>query len=266
MSELSTSPLPQDLAFAAVPRRSETRLTRLILVDDDDDFRESLRRQLVEEGCVVTAFSSGSAALEYLQWADAAEVCLLDWGMPVMSGIEVLRELRRRQIRIPVIFLTGLRDDAREEEALRDGAVDFISKSRRLSVLMKRIELISEGHRPTEVDGSPATVPESALRRGPLELDLKHKRVNWHGRPVDLAPAEFRILHHLATRPAMDVSFRELYDLVHGKNFRSGVGEEGYHANVRSIIKRIRMKFRSVDPHFDKIKSYARFGYRWSAN
>ena len=267
MSELNTSTISQvgALALAAVPHRSETRLTRLVLVDDDHDYRESLSRQLTEEGCIVTAFSGGHAALEYLQWANAADVCLLDWRMPHMNGIEVLRELRRREIMIPVIFLTGLRDDAREEEALRDGAVDFINKSRRLSVLMKRIELIIEGRRATAPQPVRKTA-ETLLRRGPLELDLGRKRVTWHSRAIDLTAAEFRILQHLIARPGMDVSFRELYDLVRGKDFRAGTGEDGYRANVRSFVKRIRMKFRAVDADFDRIQSYARFGYRWNAS
>jgi len=266
MSELTTPTMlpPTELALAATPHRTGSQITRLVLVDDDHDFRDFLSRQLTEEGCIVTAFANGNAALDYLQWADAADVCLLDWRMPAMSGIDVLRELRRREIMIPVIFLTGLRDDAREEEALRDGAVDFIDKSRRLSVLMKRIELIIKGRRQT-IPQAPEVAPETRLRRGPLELDLKHKRASWHGRSLELTAAEFRILHHLAARPAMDVSFREIYDLVHGKDFRAGIGDDGYRANVRSFIKRIRMKFRAIDPNFDRIQSYARFGYRWNA-
>jgi two-component system, OmpR family, response regulator ChvI len=267
MSELIVPILqtPSGAAFAAATRRSESRLTRLVLVDDDHDFRDALSRQLTEEACIVTAFSSGRAALDYLQWSGAADVCLLDWRMPVMSGIEVLREMRRRDIAIPVIFLTGLRDDACEEEALRDGAVDFINKSRRLSVLVKRIALIIEGRRPMGRKPEEAASDETQLRRGPLELRLDTKQAAWHGRPVDLTPAEFRILHRLVSRPAMDVSFRELYDLVHGAEFHAGTGDDGYRANVRSFIKRIRMKFRAIDPDFDRIQSYARFGYHWSA-
>jgi len=236
---------------------------RLILVDDDNDFRESLDRQLRDEGCSVTAFSNGKAALNYLQWTDVADLCLLDWRMPVMGGIDVLREMRRRQVMTPVIFLTGVRDDACEEDALRDGAVDFVNKSRRLSVLMKRIERITEGWQraaPPRTDAEASTY----LRRGPLELRADPQSATWHGRAVDLTRTEFRILNHLATRPGIDVSFGELYKLVHGKDFITSDGEEACRTNVRSFIKRVRNKLRGVDPNFDRIQSYPRFGYRWS--
>jgi two-component system, OmpR family, response regulator ChvI len=236
------------------------RLIRLVLVDDDDDYREALSRDLTDEGCMVTAFATGQQALAYLLSTDVADLCVLDWRMPEMSGIDVLRELRRRRVMIPVIFLTGVRDDgACEEEALRDGAVDFVSKSRRISVLTKRIDLITEGQRPAVPQAEP-----TQFSCGPLALDMDAHRATWYGRAVDLTPAEFRILGHLARQPGIDVSFRELYDLVHGQNFRAGVGKEGYRANVRSFIKRIRNKFRALDSEFDRIQSYPRFGYRWS--
>ena len=60
-----------------------------------------------------------------------------------------------------------------------------------------------------------------------------------------------------------DVSYRQIYDLVRGKNFVAGYGEDGYRVNVRSFIKRIRQKFREVDETFTCIGNYPGFGYRW---
>jgi two-component system response regulator ChvI len=87
----------------------------------------------------------------------------------------------------------------------------------------------------------------------------------WVGRVVDLTLTEFKILTLLAEKAGRDVSYREIYDLVHGKDFIAGHGSEGYRANVRTFIKRIRKKFRDVDPGFDHIENYAGFGYRWTA-
>ena len=58
-------------------------------------------------------------------------------------------------------------------------------------------------------------------------------------------------------------TYRELYDVVHGKDFISGSGPGGYRANVRTFIKRIRKKFRDVDLEFDQVRNYAGFGYQW---
>ena len=71
------------------------------------------------------------------------------------------------------------------------------------------------------------------------------------------------MVQYLATRAGQDVSYRELYDLVHGKEFIAGDGPEGHRANVRTFIKRIRQKFRDIDDSFDEIENYAGFGYRW---
>ena len=85
------------------------------------------------------------------------------------------------------------------------------------------------------------------------------------GSSIDLTLTEFKILTLLAEKAGQDVGYREIYDLVHGKDFIAGHGSEGYRANVRTFIKRIRKKFRDVDPGFDHIQNYAGFGYRWTA-
>ena len=237
-------------------------MPHLLLVDDDDDFRESLSLNLIDEGYQVTSLSNGRDALTYLEDGGAADVVLLDWRMPNLTGLEVLRRLRRAEITIPVIFLTALSDDIYEEAALEGGAVDFIDKSRRLPILLKRLELIAEGTRPPADSDSQSV---TTIRRGPLELRFDASRALWAGRTVDLTLTEFKIVTLLAEKAGQDVGYREIYDLVHGKDFIAGHGAEGYRANVRTFIKRIRKKFRDGDPGFDHIENYAGFGYRWTA-
>jgi two-component system, OmpR family, response regulator ChvI len=238
-------------------------MPHLLLVDDDDLFRESLGLNLIDEGYEVTSFGNGRDALAYIDDGGDADVILLDWRMPIMTGLDVLRRIRAAGIAIPVIFLTVLSDDAYEEAALEGGAVDFIDKSRRLPILLKRLQLIAEG-------GRPASEPETAgppwRQLGELALRFDTNRAIWAGRSVDLTLTEFKILTLLAEKAGQDVGYREIYDLVHGKDFIAGHGSEGYRANVRTFIKRIRKKFRDVDPSFDHIENYAGFGYRWSAD
>jgi two-component system, OmpR family, response regulator ChvI len=239
-------------------------MPRLLLVDDDDLFRESLGLNLIDEGYQVTSFANGRDALAYLGRGGGADVILLDWRMPNLTGLDVLRRMRRSGITIPVIFLTALSDDIYEEAALEGGAVDFIDKSRRLPILLKRLQLITEGGRPgTDPEPAPAAAP--SLRLGPLALRFDTSRAVWAGRVVDLTLTEFKIVTLLADKAGRDVGYREIYDLVHGKDFIAGHGSEGYRANVRTFIKRIRKKFRDVDPAFGHIENYAGFGYRWTA-
>ena len=95
-------------------------MPHLLLVDDDDLFRESLGVGLVDEGYEVTSFDNGRDALAYLS-RGSANVVLLDWRMPGLSGIDVLRQMRGSGITTPVIFLTALSDDIYEEAALEVG-------------------------------------------------------------------------------------------------------------------------------------------------
>lgn len=237
------------------------RQARILLVDDDDEFRESLGLNLIDEGFSVTTFPNGPSALDFMASGEPIDVILLDWRMPGMNGLEMLRELRQRGTMTPVIFLTALSDDIYEEAALAGGAVDFIDKSRRLSILVKRIELIAEGQRPLP---DAAQQQPAQVRLGSLELRFDINRAFWSGQAVDLTLTEFRMVAQLALKPGEDLSYRELYDLVHGKDFLAGSGADGYRANVRTFIKRIRKKFRDVDTDFDQIHNYAGFGYRWT--
>jgi two-component system response regulator ChvI len=182
-----------------------------------------------------------------------------------MSGLEVLRSLRRAKNRTPIIFFTVLSEDIYEEAALEGGAVDFIDKSRRLSILVKRLRLIAEGARP--VSESEGRQSGDILRLGRLELRFDINRASWAGAPVDLTLTEFKIIALLALRVGEYISYREIYDLVRGKNFAAGYGDEGFRANVRTFITRIRKKFCDADPAFDRIRNHAGFGYRyWSAD
>jgi two-component system response regulator ChvI len=237
-------------------------MPHLLLVDDDDLFRESLGLNLMDEGYEVTNFADGRDVLAYLDRGGRGDVMLLDWRMPNLTGLDVLRQIRAAGIMIPVILLTVLSDDVYEEAALEGGAVDFIDKSRRLPILLKRLQLIAEGGRPP---ADPEPTRPLSLQLGRLTLRFDTNRAMWEGRVVDLTLTEFKILTLLAEKVGQDVGYREIYDLVHGKNFIAGHGSEGYRANVRTFIKRIRKKFRDVDSGFEHIENYAGFGYRWAA-
>src|SRR5262244_3482695 len=168
-------------------------MPHLLLIDDDDLFRESLGLNLVDEGYQVTSLGNGRDALAYLEDGGAADVVLLDWRMPNLTGIEVLRRMRRAGITIPVIFLTVLSDDIYEEAALAGGAVDFIDKSRRLPILLKRLRLITEGTRPVteEARKSPAG---NIMHLDQLELRFDTNRASWKSALLDLTLTEFKIV------------------------------------------------------------------------
>src|SRR5258708_8338536 len=100
---------------------------RIVIVDDDDLFRESLGLNLIDEGYEVTRFSGGQAALNHFAAGGTADVVLLYWRMPEMNGLEVLRSLPRVGNSTPVIFLTVLHDHIYVDVPLACAAVGFIA-------------------------------------------------------------------------------------------------------------------------------------------
>jgi two-component system, OmpR family, response regulator ChvI len=241
----------------------DTASDRIMIVDDDGMFRESLAQNLSDVGFDIQSFEDGPAALRHLTEAGAPDMILLDWKMPGMTGIEVLRELRDRNFETPVVFLTVLSDQIYEEAGLLGGAVDFIEKSRGFSILSRRIELILKG---SKAHDAPRTgLPQqTVVTYGNVRLQRDVNRAFWKNVQVDLTLTEFQMVDYLASRAGRDVRYRDLYDIVHGEGFAAGQGEIGFRANVRAFIKRIRQKFRDVDCEFAQIENYPGFGYRWS--
>jgi two-component system response regulator ChvI len=255
-------------ADSAAPNANDSK-GHVVLIDDDELFRESLEQNLRDSGYDVLTFDRGEPALAYFQNDNVADLVLLDWKMPEMNGIEVLRRLRQINTDMPVIFLTVLSDQIYEEAALLSGAVDFVEKSRSFTILLKRMGLILAGAKTgQDVAATAPTAPEKSgtATVGLLELSIDSSRAFWNKTQVDLTLTEFEIVHYMATHAGQDVKYREIYDIVHGKGFVAGEGPEGFRANVRTFIKRIRQKFRSVDPAFEQIENYPGFGYRWREN
>ena len=234
----------------------------ILVVDDDELFRESVSTNLVDAGYSTNAFADGNTAVRYLTSGPNADIVLLDWKMPGMTGIEVLQRLRMEKIDIPVIFLTVLNDQIYEEAGLLGGAVDFVEKSRSFSILLRRIELILSGHKAKNAQNGDGE-NQSVAKYGDMTLRYDSRRAIWKQINVGLTLTEFNIVAYLIEHADRDVSYREIYDIVHGEGFVAGDGEIGYRTNVRAFIKRIRQKFRDIDPEFTQIKNYPGFGYRW---
>jgi len=232
---------------------------RLVVVDDDALVRNTLERGLADEGFEVQSFASGASALSHIVGNVDVDIVLLDWKMPGMTGLEVLHAMRKSGLIMPVIFLTGMSDQTCEEDALRDGAVDFIEKARSFSILLHRIDLILNR---TKVAAT-TTKGSFIVEFGDLQLKRDVFDAFWKHQEIPLTLTEFKIIDLLVSQQGEHVPYRTLYDIVHGKDFVAGAGPDGYRANVRTFIKRIRKKFRDIDGNWDLIENYAGFGYRW---
>jgi two-component system, OmpR family, response regulator ChvI len=233
----------------------------IALVDDDRNILTSVSIALQAEGFVTRVYSDGVAALK--AFADnPPDLGVFDIKMPQMDGMELLRRVREMGGEIgamPVIFLTSKDDEIDEALGLAMGADDYIAKPFSQRLLIARIRAILR--RQDLAAGTAAASqeePEIALiERGRLTMDPARHRVSWNGENVVLTVTEFMILEALAQRPGVVKTRNQLLDIAY---------QDDVYVDDRTIdshIKRIRRKFRGVDPQFDAIETLYGVGYRF---
>jgi DNA-binding response OmpR family regulator len=173
---------------------------RLLVAEDDDPLRSVLERGLREDGYAVDAVPDGDQAVAFLREYEY-EVAILDWRMPRRTGIEVVRDMRRRGDRTPVLMLTAR--DATEDRVtgLNLGADDYLVKPFDFSELLARLRALQR--RP------PLTVVPQMVC-GDLRLDTVTREVTLGGEPVTLTATEFNLLELLLRRSPAVVTRRSI--------------------------------------------------------
>ncbi len=228
----------------------------IALVDDDKNILTSVSIALQAEGFLTRLYSDPEAALKALL-DNPADLAVFDIKMPGMDGLELLRRLREKS-HMPVIFLTSKTDELDEALGLAMGADDYIAKPFSQRLLIARIRAIlrrAEVGRLTDASDEPAVEP---IIRGRLEMDPARHRVKWMGQDVTLTVTEFLILETLASRPGVVKNRNQLMDAAY---------QDDVYVDDRTIdshIKRLRRKFREVDPEFNAIDTLYGAGYRFS--
>ena len=233
--------------------------TVIALVDDDRNILTTVSIALQAEGFATRVYSEGEAALRALI-DNPPHLAVFDIKMPGMDGMELLRRLRQ-QSDLPVIFLTSKDHEQDEEAGLEMGADDYIAKPFSLRLLLARIRTILR-----RSDNLPANTPmqvsdprsSNMLERGSLIMDPARHQVTWGGKPVSLTVTEFLLLEALAMRPGVIKSRNQLMDAAYPDDVF--VDDR----TVDSHIKRMRRKFRAVDPEFGAISTLYGAGYSFS--
>ncbi|MDJ0684473.1 MAG: response regulator transcription factor [Alphaproteobacteria bacterium] len=224
----------------------------IALVDDDRNILTSVSMALEAEGFTVRTFTDGESALHGLN-AQPVDLAVLDIKMPRMDGMELLQKLRTRS-QTPVIFLTSKDDEVDELLGLRMGADDYIKKPFSQRLLIERIRTLL---RRVEVEQGQVESGGGALVQGDLSLDSDRHSCRWKGEEVSLTVTEFLLLKTLAQRPGHVKNRDQLMDAAYG---------ESIYVDDRTIdshIKRLRRKFKEVDPGFSQIETLYGVGYRY---
>jgi len=243
----------------------DTEIPVVVVVDDDPMVVETLAGNLAHADLKPIPLVSGQAALDFFATGQPFDALILDWQMPNIDGPTVLEKARAMGITVPAIFLTGLSQSMYEERGLALGAVDFVDKTKSFAIILQRLRLALAGAK-GGAGGEAGGMVKSVTRHGHLELQSDSARALWQGATVPLTLSEFRVVQLLAAKGGGDVTYRAIYDVVRGEGFQAGAGEDGYRANVRALIKRVRQKFRDLDPGFEALENYPGFGYRWRAD
>jgi two-component system response regulator ChvI len=226
----------------------------IALVDDDRNILTSVTMALEAEGFTVRSYTDGAEALRGLT-SQPPDLAVLDIKMPRMDGMELLSRLRK-QSQMPVIFLTSKDDEVDEVLGLRMGADDYITKPFSQRLLIERIRALL---RRKELAQAPAGSGngEAPLVRGELVLDPSRHVCTWKGKEVNLTVTEFLLLKSLAQRPGLVKSRDNLMDAAYGEHVY--VDDR----TIDSHVKRLRKKFKDLDPDFAHIETLYGLGYRY---
>ena len=219
----------------------------ILVVEDEAALATMLRYNLEKQGFRVDEASDGPEALTRIA-ETAPDLVLLDWMLPVMSGIEVCRQIRRRPATrdLPVIMVTARTEDQDAVRGLNTGADDYITKPFSVEALLARIRALLRRSNPVATKGR--------LAFHDIALDLTTHRVIRNDRAIHLGPTEFRLLEFFLQHPRRVFSRQELLDSVWGPDI---------HVEPRTIdvhIRRLRKAINGIG-ELDIVRTVRAAGY-----
>ena len=219
----------------------------VLVVEDEAALATMLRYNLEKQGFRVDEAGDGQEALTRITEA-RPDLVLLDWMLPVMSGIEVCRQIRRRPSTrdLPVIMVTARTEDGDSVRGLNTGADDYITKPFNMDALLARMRAL--------LRRSSALVAKGALEFYDITMDLSAHRVQRNSRPIHLGPTEFRLLEFLMQHPRRVFSREELLDAVWGRDI---------HVEPRTVDVHIRRLRKSINGagEVDLVRTVRAAGY-----
>ena len=225
---------------------------RIVIVEDEPAIRANYADALKKQGYEVAAYADRESALAALR-TRLPDLALIDIGLAdeIDGGFALCRELRALSASLPIIFLSARDSDFDIVAGLRLGADDYLTKDVSLPHLTARIAAL---FRRSDLLAAPPAV-EDVIERGSLRLDSKRLTAHWAGKRVDLTLTEFWMVHTLARHPG---HVKDRDSLMRDANI---VVDD---STITSHIKRIRRKFLTLDPAFDRIATVYGMGYRWN--
>jgi DNA-binding response OmpR family regulator len=230
-------------------------MTKILLVEDTYDLAQVIQRELKTSGYAVVHASDGVSAVR-LHEKEHPALVILDWMLPKMDGLEVLRQIRQRAP-TPVLMLTARGEEADRVIGLELGADDYLTKPfsmremiARVRALLRRVEQVQQILQADRSDG------EETLWHGALCLNAQAHVVTLDGVELELSPTEFGLLHLFMRSPGRAFSRNYLLDTVWGESYVGG------DRSVDNTVLRLRKKLGALG---EDIETVWGIGYRLRA-
>ncbi|HEX6828778.1 MAG TPA: response regulator transcription factor [Burkholderiales bacterium] len=222
---------------------------RILVVEDEPELRRQVSERLGREGYQVQDTGEGNEGL-YLAGEYAFDAAVVDIGLPGISGIELIRRLRKKGSLLPILVLTARGRWQDKVEGLEAGADDYLTKPFQMEELLARVKALLR---------RAAGAASQELQLGPIRMDLAAQKVWVEESEVELTAFEYRVLEHLVTRRGKVVSKQELADHLYAQ-------DEDRDSNVLEVlVGRLRRK---LDPKgtLAVIETVRGRGYRFAAD
>lgn len=221
----------------------------VMIVDDQDELRESISTYLQNEGYQTVNAHNGNDALRLLKENQNVDIILLDVMMPEKDGYETLRELRSAKNRTPVIMLTAKTDEIDKLLGLEIGADDYITKPFSLREVVARMKAVLRRTSSEQTD-------DEWIQQIDLKINLSTYEVFVHGTRVNLTPTEFKILATLAEKPGRVYSRLQLMNIAMGEAFVN------YERSIDTHVSNLRRKLSELGSSAH-IQTVYGIGYRF---
>ena len=182
---------------------------RLLIVEDEVLLAAQVDKFLRENDFVVDMATDGEEGLYYAREYDY-DAAVIDLGLPKLTGIELIRTLRREANTVPVLILTARSDWRDKVGGLEAGADDYLTKPFHMEELLARLKVLIR---------RAAGFASSVIEHGPMRLDTSSKEVRVEGALVELTAFEYRLLEFLALNPSRVVSKAELTEHLYEQDF-----------------------------------------------
>lgn len=223
-------------------------MTRILVVEDEESYRDPLTYQLTKEGFDVVAAASGAEALAAFA-RQPFDVVLLDLMLPEMSGVDVCRELRASST-VPIIMLTAKDSEVDKVVGLELGADDYVTKPYSFRELLARIRAVLRRIEAQE------EVTAGALVAGRIEMDVERHEVRLDGEPIAMPLREFELLELFLRNPDRVLTRAVLIDRIWGADYVGDTKTLDVH------VKRLRAKIER-DPSSPQVLQTVRgLGYK----